>query len=282
LTEQKSHGANTTPAFSAQWAVEIKSTVAVTQSRPVKLVINTGEDMTTKDDITTTTLSFHNMHEHGALFVNLLKARCNAFIVKNQWSLPESEGLEYDQYDNPSSRWVAVHRGEEILAGVRLTPTTAKCGMYSYMIRDSQLGLLNSIPSNLLDFEAPVDPNIWEASRIFVINEVPTRLRTRIQSMLMEGLFKAAAENGATQIMGLVPAVWARWIGRLGLSAEPAGPVLEIDGWRTQVAMTYLLPRNTQMDEIDSLWHQRLSGFNSGVIKRARLRKNLPSIRPAE
>lgn len=238
--------------------------------------------MATKDDITTTTLSFHNMHEHGALFVNLLKARRSAFIVKNQWALPEAGGLEYDQYDNPSSRWVAVHRGEEVLAGVRLTPTTARCGMYSYMIRDAQLKLLNSIPSNLLDFEAPVDPDIWESSRIFVANDVPTRLRTKVQSMLMRGLIKAAAENGATQLMGLVPGVWARWIGRLGLRAQPAGPVLEIDGWRTQVAMMRLDPAGKPMDEIGTHRHARLNGDSTGIIQRARLRKNQRALQPAE
>lgn len=196
--------------------------------------------MATEATIKTTILSFLNMHEHGALFVNLLKARRDSFIVKNQWVLPEAEGLEYDQYDNPSSRWIAVHQGSTVLAGVRLTPTTARCGMYSYMIRDAQLNLLPSIPSNLLDFEAPVDPDIWEASRIFVTSDVSARLRTRVQAMLMAGLVKAAIDNGAKQLMGLVPAVWPRWIGRLGLQAQPAGPVLEMDGWRTQVAHMYL------------------------------------------
>ena len=82
-----------------------------------------------KEDIQTTSLSFHNMHEHGSLLVNLLKARRESFIVRNRWALPEAEGLEYDQYDNPSSRWVAVHQGDRVLAGIRLTPTTARCGM---------------------------------------------------------------------------------------------------------------------------------------------------------
>jgi len=205
--------------------------------------------MATQGTIETTTLSFLNMHEHGALFVNLLKARRDSFIVKNQWVLPEAEGLEYDQYDNPSSRWIAVHRRDRVLAGIRLTPTTARCGMYSYMIRDAQLNLLTSIPSNLLDFEAPVDPDIWEASRIFVAGDVPARLRTQVQTMLMGGLIKAAAENEAKQLMGLVPAVWPRWIGRIGLQAQPAGPVLEVDGRRTQVAQMRL-PDMAQMHEL--------------------------------
>ena len=239
--------------------------------------------MANDDTLKTTTLSFHNMHEHGALFVNLLKSRRSAFIVKNKWALPETDGLEYDQYDNPSSRWIAVHRGEEVLAGVRLTPTTARCGMYSYMIRDAQLGLLESIPSDLLDYEAPVDPDIWESSRIFVNNDVPVHLRTQVHAMLMDGLIEAARENGAKHLLGLVPAVWPRWIRRLGLNAEPVGPVLETEHWRTQVALMHLGSIQKPLDEIGGLRHARPNEDNNpDIIQRARLRKNQAPIQAAE
>ena len=82
-----------------------------------------------------TTLSFANMHNHGELFANILRARRESFIVKNNWDLPETMGMEYDQYDTPVSRWLAVHDDTgRVLAGVRLTPTTARCGIYSYMV----------------------------------------------------------------------------------------------------------------------------------------------------
>jgi N-acyl-L-homoserine lactone synthetase len=94
-----------------------------------------------------TTLSFGNMHNHGELFSNMFRARHETFIQQNKWDLPEADGMEYDQYDTPASRWIAVHEFGHVLAGVRLTPTTARCGIYSYMIRDAQRGLLDSIPS---------------------------------------------------------------------------------------------------------------------------------------
>lgn len=188
----------------------------------------------------TTTLSFENMHNHGELLVNLLKARRQSFIVQNNWDLPEAEGMEYDQYDTPASRWIAVHEGGDVLAGIRLTPTTAKCGMYSYMIRDAQKGMLESIPPNLLYFEAPVEPSIWESSRVFISNKVPARKRTKVQAQLMNQLIDTSRALGAEKVLGLVPAVWSRWIGRLGLVAEPAGPVMEMDGTRVQVALMAL------------------------------------------
>lgn len=188
----------------------------------------------------TTTLSFDNMHTHGELFANLLRARKQSFIVQNNWDLPEADGMEYDQYDTPASRWIAVHQFGEVLAGIRLTPTTARCGIYTYMIRDAQRGLLESIPSDLLYFDAPVAPHIWESSRVFVSHTVPSKMRMRVQADLMAEMISAARTLGATQILGLVPAVWSRWIGRLGLDAEEAGPKMEIDGSNTQVAMMHL------------------------------------------
>ncbi|AWB48385.1 N-acyl-L-homoserine lactone synthetase [Gemmobacter aquarius] len=188
----------------------------------------------------TTTLSFTNIHHHGDLFVNLLKARRECFILRHNWNLPQVEGMEFDQYDTPASRWIAVHEGGEVLAGVRLTPTTARVGMYTYMIRDAQRGMLESIPSNLLDFEAPVDPLVWEGSRVFVSQRVPAQLRIKVQTDLMYEMVRSARELGAQTMLGLVPAVWPRWISRLHLRAEPAGPPLMIDGVQVQVAMMKL------------------------------------------
>jgi acyl homoserine lactone synthase len=188
----------------------------------------------------TTTLSFENMHNHGELFANLFRARKQSFIVQNNWDLPEANGMEYDQYDTPASRWIAVHQFGEVLAGIRLTPTTARCGIYTYMIRDAQKGLLESIPQELLYSEAPIAPHIWESSRVFVSQNVPSNMRMRVQANLMGEMISAARTLGATQILGLVPAVWSRWIASLGLDAEAAGPQMDIDGTNTQVALMHL------------------------------------------
>lgn len=178
----------------------------------------------------TTTLSFHNFHAHGPLFTNVLRARRESFIVQNKWDLPEVDGMEFDQYDTPQSRWIAVHEFGRVLAGIRLTPTTARCGIYSYMIRDAQLGLLHSIPSNLLYEEAPVCPHVWETSRVFIARDVPGELRCDVQRDLMTEMVRTARSEGATTLLGLCPAVWGRWMRRIGFLTEPAGPVLDIGG----------------------------------------------------
>ena len=183
----------------------------------------------------TTTLSFENIHSHGELFANLLRARRQSFIVQNKWNLPEAMGMEYDQYDTPASRWIAVHEFGRIMAGIRLTPTTARCGIYTYMIKDAQAGLLDSIPQDLLYDEAPVADHVWESSRVFVDHNVPMKSRRRVHAHLISEMTKSARELGATQVLGLIPSNWPRWAARCGLDIKAAGRVMEIDGINNQV-----------------------------------------------
>ncbi|MEO1951920.1 N-acyl-L-homoserine lactone synthetase [Thioclava sediminum] len=184
----------------------------------------------------TTTLSFTNFHNHGELFANMLRARRELFIVQNKWDLPEAMGMEYDQYDTPASRWVVVHDElGKVLAGNRLTPTTTTCGIYSYMIRDAQRGLLATIPSNLLYDEAPVSETVWESSRLFVSHDVPMAMRRKVHARLVQEIGNSARELGASSALTLLNANWPRWAGRVGVDMTAMGPVLEIDGIKNQV-----------------------------------------------
>ena len=186
----------------------------------------------------TTTLSFANLHNHGELFANMLRARRELFIVHNKWNLPEAMGMEYDQYDTPASRWVVVHDADgKVLAGNRLTPTTTRCGIYSYMIRDAQRGLLDTIPQNLLYEEAPVIDHIWESSRLFVSHDVPAAIRRRVHAQLISQLGDTVRGLGASHCLTLLAATWPRWADRVGVKMKAMGPVMEIDGIENQVVM---------------------------------------------
>lgn len=184
-----------------------------------------------------TTLSFSNMHQFGELLVNYLKARHAVFIDRLNWTLPETEGMEFDQYDTPLCRWIVIHEYGEILGGVRLVPTTARCGIYSYMLKDAQNGLLEDIPNDVLFFKAPVEKRVWEASRLFIAETVPAHRRASVQSVLMQQMSRTGESLGASHVIGIVPAVWSRWLRRLGLGAVPVGPKFRIDGTVSQAAL---------------------------------------------
>jgi N-acyl-L-homoserine lactone synthetase len=177
-----------------------------------------------------TTLSFDNFHKHGPLFSNMLRARHQTFIEKKHWDLSNEAGMEFDQYDTAQSRWVCVHDHDRVLAGVRLTPTTAKCGVYTYMVRDAQRGLLDTIPANLLDNTAPIADHIWDANRLFVAEGVETEIRREVQLSLMGHMVRSARSLGATTLLGLLPIGIPRLGRRLGIDMEPGGPIMKIGG----------------------------------------------------
>ncbi len=188
----------------------------------------------THDHIRSVTMSFRNMHAYGDLLVNYLEARKSIFRDKLGWHVPEADGMEFDQYDTPFCRWVVLHEYGEVLGGVRMLPTTAKCGIYSYMLRDAQLGVLDDLPTDVLFFKAPVEDSVWEATRFFVTDAVPAKRRRLIQSMLFKSMSQTAIDNGATHILGIVPSVWSRWARRLGVDATPIGAKFSIDGTASQ------------------------------------------------
>lgn len=178
-----------------------------------------------------TTLSFANLHQHGELFANVLRARRESFIVKRNWDLPQTMGMEYDQYDTPASRWLAIHDGAgDVLAGVRLTPTTHRVGIYSYMIKDAQEGLLDSIPQNLLFEQAPVEEGTWEVTRGFVRHDVSAAIRQKVRMRLVYQMLRTSREEGIRKMCALLPSNWHRWAARCKLDMKAAGPVMNMGG----------------------------------------------------
>ncbi|MFG6082866.1 acyl-homoserine-lactone synthase [Paracoccus litorisediminis] len=183
--------------------------------------------------ISATILSFRNLHDHGPLFQNFFAERRQTFIAEKHWPMPEEDGLEFDQYDTPQSRWVAVHReGEhEVLGGFRLTRSTARCGIYSYMIRDACLGLLPSIPKGLIaSDEPPVDPGIWECSRGFVVSRLPAASRKLVRRFTLEQMLPAMERLGGHGMVVMTTKFWTRWMPMHGIEGRALGPAVDVDG----------------------------------------------------
>lgn len=199
-------------------------------------------------------LSVSTQHHYGELYVEYLKARKRVFIDTKHWDLPHVDGMEFDQYDTPQSRSIVVHEFGQVLAGIRLLPTTAHCGCYTYMLRDAQRGLLEGIPPHVLYEQAPVANHIWEATRLFVSPDVEGERRALVQTVLLTEMARAAVSEGASHVIGIVPAVFKRWMARLGMGALPLGPKLEIDGDKTQAAVMHVAAVATE-PEIKTTLH---------------------------
>ncbi len=179
-----------------------------------------------------TTLSFANLHAHGKLFAEILRARSDAASDPYSWDMPQAASqVVYDQYDTPVSRWIAVHDDTgRVLAGARLTPTTAQAGVYSYMIRDAQAGLIDHVPDMLLDQPAPVDAAVWEMTRGFVAVGLTDAMREAAHNHLLSQIMLTARQEKIRQLIGILPDTWAGWADRHGLTCRPAGPLVSLDG----------------------------------------------------
>jgi N-acyl-L-homoserine lactone synthetase len=184
-----------------------------------------------------TQLSFSNIHLHGDLFCDYLRARHDVFIDGKGWNLPEEDGMEFDQYDTAYARWIVLHEYGRVVGGVRLYPTDKTVGMHSYMLRDAQLGLLEGLRKDFLYLKAPVSPLVWEATRLFLTRDVASQRRLPIQFKLMSEMARVAREEGAAHVIGIMPAVFRRWLARLGMSALPMGPEGVTDGERVCAAL---------------------------------------------
>ncbi len=172
-----------------------------------------------------TTLSFANMHNHGDLFANILHARREDKLEDDRGQTRGPADQDYDQYDTPQSRWLAVHATDgTVLAGVRLTPTTAQCGIYSYHIRDAQKGLLPQVSRDLIYDEAPVTEGTWELSRGFFRSGLDPKQCKKVRSALVHLLMKTAREEGIGRGLALLSKPWRVWARQNRLGIKSAGP----------------------------------------------------------
>ena len=169
----------------------------------------------------TTTLSLDNIHANGALFANLLGAR---------GAIQSNAAAQFDQYDTPASRWVTVHDGDRVMAAMRLTPTTHRCGVFSYRIRDAQRGLVDGIDSNPLFEDAPVADYVWECSRLFVAPDLTPAQTVRAWRHLATELMRAARAVGASTMIGMLTTDVVDRARRAGLDLAEAGPTVTVNG----------------------------------------------------
>ena len=175
-----------------------------------------------------TTLSFSNIHRHGELFAKIMEARKPTQLPSN-WDYNGASSHDFDQYDTPQSRWLAIQSDDgDVLASLRLTPTTAQSGVYSYMIRDAQKGLLEEVPEDLLFEDAPVEEGTWEMSRANLKPGMFDVDRDVVRYRLLQQLSDTAKNEKIVKLLALLPTNWESWTLDHDFEIEPAGRVWRV------------------------------------------------------
>lgn len=160
-------------------------------------------------------ISSENAHEFGKAFHSQFRLRHAGFIERQQYEVSVYDGMEFDQYDTPASRYLVYHTDEGQALGVsRLTPTVLSC-----MLRDLWPHLVPD-QSNLNS------PSIWEGTRYCVDKDVEPALRQRIVHEMACAYLEFGLRLGLTKIIGLMPTgIYRSVFERPGIEMEYLGPV---------------------------------------------------------
>jgi N-acyl-L-homoserine lactone synthetase len=169
-------------------------------------------------------------------YQQFLDLRTQEFTQRRGWSVYlQKSRLDFDEYDQPGTVYVGAFRGDRLVAGARLLPTTRGqdgdvTGGFTYMIKDAQRGILRNLPTNLIDHPAPADPDVWELTRLVQAPGEPTA-----GMQVLESANKYLAGLDVKRILFLSAPSFQRLARRMGYTAEPYGPVFGEPKERCQV-----------------------------------------------
>ena len=122
------------------------------------------------------TFSLFDSHKHGDILEKFCKFRYQGFIVEEKFDLPTYGDAEFDTYDNPFARYIAIlNKEEEIVACSRVNRTDI-----AYMAKDCWSHL---IPEKFL----PSNERFYELTRQYVSSKLE-----KIERMKMSRIISAA------------------------------------------------------------------------------------------
>jgi acyl homoserine lactone synthase len=160
-------------------------------------------------------ISCENAHEFGRALHAQFRLRYDEFIERQDYDVPVYDGMEFDQYDTPASRYLVYHTDDGTALGTtRLTPTSLSC-----MLKDLWPHLVQD--KSILQSE-----KVWEGTRYCVDKSVAPELRQRIVNEMACAYLEFGLRLGLTKIIGLMPTyIYRSVFERPGIEMEYLGPV---------------------------------------------------------
>jgi acyl homoserine lactone synthase len=160
-------------------------------------------------------ISAENVHEFGTAFHSQFRLRHSGFVERQQYDVSVYDGMEFDQYDTPASRYLVFHTDDGKALGVsRLTPTVLSC-----MLKD----LWPHLVANKSLLQSGV---VWEGTRYCVDKDVEPELRQRIIHEMACAYLEFGLRLGLQKVIGLMPTyIYRSVFERPGIEMEYLGPV---------------------------------------------------------
>lgn len=171
--------------------------------------------------------TYETAHLFGDALASQFRLRHKVFVQKQQWGVPNWNGMEYDQYDTPAAVY-CVWRDDagEVRGVARLAPTQVP-----YMIKDLWPELVTEEP-------LPCSADIWESTRLGIDHDLPKELRKQILSELILAYMEASLQRGVKGLLGIGYAwCWQHSFERNGWPVKRMGPDSSIDGETSYVGL---------------------------------------------
>ena len=162
----------------------------------------------------------------GRALSSQYRLRYRSFVDRQDWSLSEFNGMEYDQYDTPATTYLVWQDQDQEVRGMsRLLPTDRP-----YMLKDLW-------PDSVQKIDMPHSLHIWEGSRFCIDKKLPRRLRQKITSEIVCAYLEYGLQNNIESIIGIMPPlIWKSVFMNAGWDVEFLGTEEHYGGGRKNIA----------------------------------------------
>ncbi|WP_395459826.1 acyl-homoserine-lactone synthase (plasmid) [Azospirillum melinis] len=153
-------------------------------------------------------ITWKTIPAHSELWLQSHELRHSAFVDRLGYDVPSHDGIEWDQFDTPRATYIVIEHNGRCAGVCRLVPTLAP-----YMLKD--------VFPELLPYDPPAAPDIWEATRIAVDTSLPSPVRDAALRALIVGVQRFGLANGIRHFLGLMPvAIFKRTLMRHGVTVR--------------------------------------------------------------
>lgn len=159
-------------------------------------------------------------HLFGDALAAQFRLRHRVFIERESYEVPTWQGMEYDQYDTPATRYLVWRDDDGEARGVaRLAPTDRP-----YMLKEVWPDMVTAIP-------LPQSTTVWEGTRFGVDKTLDPQLRRQVVRELVAGYLEFGLSAGIRQIIGVMPTlIWRAVFTSGGWPVEFLGPMRRLGG----------------------------------------------------
>lgn len=157
-------------------------------------------------------VTWANSHLFGDSLAAHHRFRHKCFVERSGWQVPSHDGMEYDQFDTPAATYL-IHRDPDgpVRGVVRLLPTTRP-----YMLRE--------LWPDLLCGEVPDSPQVWEATRFGIDEDLEPAVKRRVSAEIIAGCLEFGMALGLERYLVLSPhMILRRTIGGAGCAVRRLG-----------------------------------------------------------